>query len=242
MGTCTGIREAESAGLDGGGELRPDLLQILGVGGVADGFTTHDVAADGAVAGEEAGVDRDRTFEAVEEVAEGLPVPVGALLECRQRHAFHLGHHLAEVVVVARTQRRKREAAVAADDRGDAVDARRAGRGVPQQLGVIVGVRVDEAGCDQLAAGIGFDRAGLGDVANGRDSAVLDRHIGLHGGSSRAVDDLSTSDHFVVHLWFPIHSTTKSDASSDCSLGARTSIRETARSRGTHTCRRPIDC
>ena len=51
-------------------------------------------------------------------------------------------------------RRGDREAAVAGDDGGDAVEARRRQRRVPEHLGVVVGVDVDEAGGDHAAGGV----------------------------------------------------------------------------------------
>ena len=50
----------------------------------------HHVAAERAVPDEEAGVDADVAVEPVEVLAEGLPLPVDALLERGERHAFDL--------------------------------------------------------------------------------------------------------------------------------------------------------
>ena len=72
-----------------------------GLGGVADRVAAHHVAADRAVADEEPGVDGDVAVQPVEVLGERLPIPVGAVLERGERHAFDLGHHLAEVVGVA---------------------------------------------------------------------------------------------------------------------------------------------
>ena len=82
----------------------------------ADRVGAHHVAADRAVPDEEPGVDPDAALEPAEVLAEGLPVPVDALLERGERHALDLRHHPAQVVGVLGVQRREREAAVAADD------------------------------------------------------------------------------------------------------------------------------
>ena len=80
------------------GAHRGDLLR----GGLAaDRVGAHHVAADRAVPDEEAGVHRDLAVEPVEVLAEGLPLPVDALLERGERHALDLGHHPAQVVGVA---------------------------------------------------------------------------------------------------------------------------------------------
>ena len=70
----------------------------------------------------EPGVDTDVAIETPEVVGEGFPRPVGAMLKGRQRHAFYLSHHAAQVITVARAKRRQREAAVAANDGSDAVN------------------------------------------------------------------------------------------------------------------------
>ena len=78
------------------------------------------------------------------------------------------------------TGRGEREAAVAADGRGDPVERGGACRGIPRQLGVVVGVDVDEArrhdeptGVDDVrrpADVVGRDEAAVtyGDVSNAR--------------------------------------------------------------------------
>ena len=88
-------------------QLGAHLGDLLGRGLAADGVGAHDVAADGAVPDEEAGVDRDAALEPVEVLAEGLPLPVDALLERGERHALDLGHHPAQVVGVAVVQGRE---------------------------------------------------------------------------------------------------------------------------------------
>ena len=104
-------------------------VDLLGDASLADGVGAHHVAAEGAVPDHEAGVDADAAVEAVEVLGERLPPPVDARLQGGQRHALDLGHHPAEVVGVLGVERGQREAAVAADDRGDAVDVRRRGQG-----------------------------------------------------------------------------------------------------------------
>ena len=90
------------------------------------------------------------------------------------------------------------EAAVAGDHGGDAVEARRRQRRVPEHLGVVVGVDVDEAGGDDAAGGVD-DRGArvLGDevVADADDHPVGKRHIGATARRAGAVDDGSPMDH-----------------------------------------------
>ena len=93
--------------------------------------------------------------------AKRRPVPVDPVLERGQRHALDLGHHPADVVGVGSPERGEGEPAVAADDRGDAVHVRRRGQRVPEQLGVVVGVGVDEAGGDHQPVASNVSARGL---------------------------------------------------------------------------------
>ena len=62
------------------------------------------------------------------------------------------------------------------------MEVRRRGVGIPEQLGVVVGVGVDEAGRDDEAGGV--DDVGVGpdavvvDVADDGDAAVDDAEVG----------------------------------------------------------------
>ena len=183
-------REAERARLERAAELGAHLGDLLGRGLAADGVGAHHVAADRAVTDEEAGVHRDPALEAVEELAEGLPLPVDAVLERGERHALDPGHHPAQVVGVAVVQRREREAAVAADHGGDAVHARRARGGVPHELRVVVRVRVDEAGCDARGRSPSITTAASSSIVPDRDDAAVgDADVGDHARRPGAVDD-----------------------------------------------------
>ena len=76
---------------------------------------------------------------------------------------------------------------------GDAVPRRRGEPGIPQDLGVVVGVDVDEAGHDQSPGGVdlAIARHRLGDLHH---LAVGDADIGPDGQGAGAVDDRATSD------------------------------------------------
>ena len=60
----------------------------------------HDLAPQGAVPDEEAGVDAEPALERVEVLAEARPVPRHAVLQGGERHPLDLGHHPADVVGV----------------------------------------------------------------------------------------------------------------------------------------------
>src|SRR6185312_498309 len=103
-----------------------------------------------------------------------------------------------EVVATAGRAGRDPEAADPEHDGGDAVEAGRGRGGVPAQLRVEVGVRVDEAGRDDAAVGVELVATGVVDCAHDGDDAVVDRDVGAHRGGARAVDDGAAADHEVV--------------------------------------------
>ena len=138
--------------------------QLIRGGLPAHGIVLHDRAADGAVADHSGHVHAQVPLEAVKETAEGAPVPVHTRRQGIGGHPLHLDQHggqVGGVRVVA--QRGDTEAAVAHDHAGDPMLGRRCGVRVPEELGVVVGVGVDEAGAHNSIGGI--DRLdGLGSV------------------------------------------------------------------------------
>ncbi len=196
-------REPEAAGLDRLGQQRAHGGQLLVVRHLAGPLCAHHPAADGAVADQEAGVDAQIALEPSEVLAEGGPVPVDPVFEGDQRHAFDLGHHPADVVVVLLLDRGEGESAVSGDHRGDAVQVGRGRRRVPEQLGVVVGVGVDDPGGDDESGGIELGGPGLLHGADGDDHPVLDPDIGQEAGGAGAVDDGAVADHVVEHGGVP---------------------------------------
>ena len=75
----------------------------------------------------------------------------------------------------------------------------RAEVGIPERLGVEVGVHVDEPGGDDAAVGI--DRAACGFVggADGDDEAVAYADVGALARRSGAVDDVAALDEQIEH-------------------------------------------
>ena len=101
---------------------------------------------------EEARVGHQRAVEQVEVLGRGTPVPRHALLQALQRHPLHPRQHPHQVIGVGavdtgrtrRQQRGDRESAIATNHGGHPMQRRRAQRGVPERLRVVVGVDVDE--------------------------------------------------------------------------------------------------
>ena len=197
------------AGL-GGGEAQPARGEGLGEQGAHGGdlvvgrhllaaVGAHDLAPQGAVPHQEPGVDAQPAVQRVEVLPEGRPVPGHAVLEGGEGHPLDLGHHLADVVRVLGVDGGQREAAVAADDRRHAVHVGGGGQGVPEELRVVVRVRVDDTGDHGEPAGVELGGPGLVDLPDGDDPAVADPDVGQAAGFPGAVDDRAGSDDVVEH-------------------------------------------
>ena len=81
-------------------------------------------------------------------------VPRDARGERGDVHVLDVLERAGDELVVLGARRRDREPAVAGDHGGDAVEARRRERGIPEHLRVVVRVDVDEAGRDDAVAGV----------------------------------------------------------------------------------------
>ena len=97
-------------------------------------------------------------------------------------------------------QRREGESAVAAKNGGDAVDVGRGGVRVPEELGVVVGVDIDEAGgYDEAVSVEGLGRLFIDGAAERDDPTIADTDIALDARGSGAVDDGAAADEVVEH-------------------------------------------
>ena len=173
---------------------------------VGEGALAHDVGTDGAVPDIARVVDAlGQRVQHVEELREGLPAPLDAGLHGGAADVLgtlEVAHH--EVGFLGATGRQC-EAAIAHDDRGHALEARAGADRIPEDLGVHVGVAVDEArrhdpalGVKRFLGGSAIDAADLGDLAvlhadiaaiarksrSINDHAVLDDEVECHGFSS----------------------------------------------------------
>ena len=116
--------------------------------------------------------------DVVEVLGEALPRPREALVQRGAGDVLDALHQFDQPLVIRRAERREADAAVAHHDRGHAVPARRCQLDVPRRLAVVVGVDVDEAGCDELAVGVELAAAACVDVSDSGDHAVVDRDVG----------------------------------------------------------------
>ena len=137
-----------------------------------------------------------------EVLGEAGEVPRDAGRERGDVHVLDVLERAGDEVVVLDARRRDREAAVAGDDGGDAVEARRRERGIPEHLRVVVRVDVDEPGRDDAVAGVEHTvavevRTDLGDATAG------DADVGAHARCAGAVVDGPALDHGLVRHVVP---------------------------------------
>ena len=119
---------------------------VVGRGALVARLAHHEEAHRGVPDVARVVEERAALLDRVEVLREGLEVvPRHALEERVGRHVLDVLQRADEQLAVLGPHRRDREAAVAGDHRRDAVPARRGERRVPEDLGVVVGVDVDEA-------------------------------------------------------------------------------------------------
>ena len=115
----------------------------------------HDIHAQRRMADVHAVVDRlGQALHGREIFRESLPGPVDAGRHRRRRDILDRREAARIPVTVLGLAGRQREAAVAHDHRGNAVPARAAAERIPGDLGIHVGVAVDEARRDDQAIGV----------------------------------------------------------------------------------------
>ena len=153
-------REAERARFDAFLHDARHRRDVLGRGRlVAGSALAHRIGANRAVRDLAAHVDRELLLlDDVEVFGIALPPPRDALGERGAGNVLDTFHQSDQPLLLARPHRREADAAVARDDGGHAVSARRLEQAVPADLAVVVGVDVDEPRRDDLSSRV--DRLG----------------------------------------------------------------------------------
>ena len=101
---------------------------------------------------------------------------------------LHPGEHAHEELAVLGLAGGQGVAAVAHDHGGSAVPRRAREQAVPHDLGVVVGMDVDEAGGDDGAFGVDDAPRRLVEPALGHDPPAADANVGAVAGEPAAVD------------------------------------------------------
>ena len=160
------------------------------VGFLRKGPFSHGPGPQGAVA--DVGGEVDAFLEAIdgiEVLRKGLKAPVDAFGQCYRVDvlgSLKVADHQGPLVG---PDRRQGETAVAHHRRRHPVPTRAAPRGVPEDLGVHVGVPVDEARGDDMAVGVDLFGTALGDRADRSDATIDHADIGPKRPESRTVHD-----------------------------------------------------
>ncbi len=208
-------REAERAGAYGLVDQGAHPLDVVRPGRLlGQAALAHGVDPDRAVADHAANVDAlGPTLDRVQVLAVARPVPGQTLHDRIGRDVLDRLHHLGQLLAVARLARREGDPAIAQHHRGHPVPARRRTHRVPGQLGVEMGVDVDEAGGDVRALGIDDPPAltHLRGGAHRHHSVAIHRHVGAHGRRAGAVDHRAVGDHQIVHVVPPAQRARHSD-------------------------------
>ena len=165
-------------------------------GVVVEAALTHRVVADGAVADHPADV---RTLgqapHRAEVLAVGDPVPGQTAEDGVAGDVLDALHQLGQVGAVLGAAGRERDAAVAHDHAGHAVPAARRADRIPRQLGVEVGVDVDEAGGHDPAVGLDLAVSPAAQLRlDGHDTVTDDAHVRDARRRPRTVDDGAVPD------------------------------------------------
>ena len=197
--------EAERAVADGLVDQVAHPRDVVGAGRIlVQAALAHGVVAHGAMSDHPADVDAlGHGVDGVEVFAVGLPVPRQARHDGFPGDVLHGFHELREIAAVLGLAGGEGHAAVAEHDGGNAVVARRRGRGIPTKLGVEVRVDVHEAGRHVLASGIDFVGASRLDRADLGHPVSIDGYVRSDGGAAGTVHHLAVSDHDVVAHGFP---------------------------------------
>ncbi len=162
---------------------------------------SHHVVAQSRVSDEGGHVDGQTAVEGIEELPEGLPPPVDALLKGSQRDLLDEVEEAGEGIAVLGAARGEGDAAVARHHRGDPVVHRRGPERIPAELGIEMGVGVDEPRRHHQSAGVddlgGFD---VIEAPDRQDVAVADGDIAPEAGHARSVDhDAALDQHVTLH-------------------------------------------
>ena len=194
-------RETERAGADAFLD-DPRHFGDVGIGRDRAGLLTvaEHIGAHRAVRDVAGDIDGARQFlQRVHIFGEGFPVPAHPFGERGAGDVLNAFHQADQPFVAVGFGGGKANAAIAHDDGGDAVPARRRHFLVPCRLPVIMGVDVDEAGGDDLAAGVEFVAPYTEIFADRDDAITVNRDIRDKGRSAHTIDDGAAAYHQIKH-------------------------------------------
>ncbi len=191
---------AEGTLVEAGTQAIGEAAQLLGRRRAVAAREAEHVEAEQAVAHERGVVDAEARLDRRAVLAEGLPGPAQARVEGAPGHLLDLAEGGAEELAVLGAQRREGQRAVAGDHGRDAVLEGGRREPVPEQLGVVVGMRIDEARGDHEARRVDLParRSELAPT-HGGDSGPLDGDRAELGRPARSVADETIAQDEIEH-------------------------------------------
>ena len=166
---------------------------------------SHDKGAQRAVRNLRADIDGARqAFERIEIIGKAFPIPFHPLGERSARNILDTLHQADQPIMLVLFRGRKANAAIAHDNRGDAMPARRTHLAVPRCLAVIMGMDVDKPRRDDFARSINLFATRSADLAHSGNDAAIHRDIGDKARRARAINDRSTTNDQIMHIDSPL--------------------------------------
>ncbi len=133
-------------------------------------------------------------LETLHEFGECFPVPRKSRLHGLERHRLVAGHGEHRALAVFGLARGEAEAAIADGDRSDAVPAGNRAPRIPEQLGIVMRVQIDETRRDDQPAGVkDLPRIAI-QPADLRDFPVADADVADKPTASEAIDDRAAAN------------------------------------------------
>jgi hypothetical protein len=203
MSERLGGRKADRAGIQRFADNPAHPRNFRLGGGPLHRVLAHHIQPHRRMSDQRAVVDRGAAFfQRVEILRKRFEWPVVAqtALQRRQAHPLDFFQRAHDQPAMLGMGWRHAKAAIAEHHRGDAMPRRNRQHPVPQNLGVVMSMDIDEARRHGQAAGV--DRAGRvpANLAQGRDFTRLDSYVACNTGLARAVDYGSAADfQIVVH-------------------------------------------
>ena len=164
----------------------------------------HHEAAHRSVADHHADIDRQLLLRNMIEIGgEAVPGEFDPLPERFDRDRLDPRQQADEEVAVLGARRCQRNPAIAGDHCRHSVKRRGRKRPVPQQLRVIMGVDVNEAGRDHPPLRVDLAPRGPVDLTDERNTPFADRDIAAARRSAGSVDQQAVADDQVIHRATP---------------------------------------
>ena len=165
---------------------------------------SHDKGAECAVRNLRANIDSARqAFECVKIIGKAFPIPFHPLGERSAGNILDTLHQADQPIMLVLFRGRKADAAIAHDDRGDAMPARRPHLAVPRCLAVIMGMDVDKTWRDDFTRSIDLFAARGADLTHSGNDAAIHRNVGDKARRARAIHHGSTANDQIMHIDSP---------------------------------------